>query len=101
MFDIVQKALFTGLGLASMTREKLEALGKELSTHAKLSEEQTAQFQAELKSRAQQAKTEFDEEVDRRLESLIKSVGLVRKEELATLQERIERLEQKAAGGPA
>ncbi len=99
MFDLVQKALFTGLGLASMTREKLEELGKEVSAQAKLSEEQASQFQADLKARAVQAKSDLDTEIDRRLETLIDRLGLVRKEELAALQARIERLEQRPGDG--
>lgn len=101
MFDLVQKALFTGLGLASMTREKLEELGKEVSAQAKLSEEQASQFQADLKARAQQAKSDLDAEVDRRLDALVERLGLVRRSELAALEARIERLEQSASGPAA
>ncbi len=38
MFDLIKKTLLTGVGLAVMTKDKVEELGKEFASQAKLSE---------------------------------------------------------------
>ena len=38
MIDLIKKAIYTGLGMAVLTKEKAEEMVKELSQQAKLSE---------------------------------------------------------------
>ena len=40
MVDLIKKAIYTGVGLAVLTKEKAEELVKELSQQAKLSEQE-------------------------------------------------------------
>ena len=44
MFDLIKKTLLTGVGLAVMTKEKVEELGKDLASQAKLSEHEGKEF---------------------------------------------------------
>ena len=39
MIDLIKKALYTGVGLAVLTKEKAEELVQELTKQAKLSEQ--------------------------------------------------------------
>ena len=89
MFEIVKRALFTGVGLASLTREKLEELGKDLSRHADLSEAEAAKFQSELEGRAADAQQELREQIDRRTRQVVQGLGLVRAEDFAALSARV------------
>src|SRR5581483_52336 len=50
VFDIIKQAVFAGIGLASLTREKAEQLAAEVARRAKLSEDETKEFQADLAS---------------------------------------------------
>lgn len=100
MFDLIKQAMFTGLGLASLTKEKLEELGQDLSRHAKLSQEQATEFQAELTKRAQQAKSELETEIDKRVEQILHRLKLVRMEEYQALAARVERLERDLTSRP-
>lgn len=108
VFDMVKKALFTGVGLASMTKEKIDELGRDLSRHADLSEAEAAKFQEELERRAKSAQEDLRAEIDSRVESATKQLGLARADEVAgltakvaALTARIERLEAQAAGSGA
>ena len=44
MFDLIKKTLLTGVGLAVMTKDKVEELGKEFASQAKLSELEGKEF---------------------------------------------------------
>ena len=44
MFELIKKTLLTGVGLAVMTKDKVEELGKELASQAKLSENEGKEF---------------------------------------------------------
>lgn len=89
MFDIIKKALFTGVGLASMTREKIDELAKDLARHADLSEADAMKFQADLEKRAASAQEDLQAEIDRRVEQTTQRLGLARAEEVATLSAKV------------
>jgi len=89
MFDLVKKAMFTGVGLASLTKEKVDELGKDLSRHAKLSQDEAEKFQAELERRASSAQKDLQDEIDRRIEQAIGRLGLARSEETANLSAKV------------
>lgn len=44
MFDLIKKTLLTGVGLAVMTKDKVEELGKDLASQAKMSEHEGKEF---------------------------------------------------------
>jgi len=78
MFDVLKQAVFIGLGLASLTREKAEQLADEIARRAKLSEQESKEFQAELASRTEQARQELDSEIDRRIDHAFIQLGIVK-----------------------
>ena len=78
MFDVLKQAVFIGLGLASLTREKAEQLADEIARRAKLSEQESKEFQAELASRTEQARQELEAEIDRRIDHAFIQLGIVK-----------------------
>lgn len=128
--DLLKQAIFTSIGLASLAKDKAQQLAAEVSTRAKLSEQDARDFSAELSQRVDQARQELNAEVDKRIDSAMIQFGLVkagvkkmgneaateaesfvdarlneafdrlgvaRQEEIDSLKQRIERLEQKLA----
>lgn len=93
MFDLVKKTLFTGIGLATLTREKLQELGHEVAEKAKLTEAQAREFQEELETRAGQAQEDLQSMIDRRIEAVAHKLGLARREQIEELTARIAALE--------
>ncbi|MEW4569896.1 hypothetical protein AB1L88_18680 [Tautonia sp. JC769] len=89
MFELVKRTLFTGVGLAAMTKEKIEELGKEVARQADLSEAEAAKFQAELEHRASTAQEDLQAEIDRRVEQVTQRLGLARAEDTATLSAKV------------
>ena len=78
MFDVLKQAVFIGLGLASLSKEKAEQLADEIARRAKLSEQESKEFQAELASRTEQARQELDSEIDRRIDHAFIQLGIVK-----------------------
>ncbi len=85
MIDVMKKTLFTGIGLATLTKEKLQELGREVAEKAKLSEAQAQEFQEELESRADQAQCDLQATIDHRVEQALQRVGLARREQVEEL----------------
>ena len=92
MFEVIKKAMFMGVGLATLSREKLEELSKEVAAKAELTEKQAAEFRSELEKKADQARTEFEAGVDRRMDAAISRLGLVAAKDLAALAAKVEEL---------
>jgi polyhydroxyalkanoate synthesis regulator phasin len=93
MFDVIRRALFTGVGLAAMTKEKLVELGQDIARKADLTEAQAREFQDELARRADEARSTLEGEIDRRVEAVVAKLNLARSSELAELKARVEALE--------
>jgi polyhydroxyalkanoate synthesis regulator phasin len=68
MMDMLKKGMYVGLGLASMTKEKVEAVAKEVSAKAKLSEEEGRKFSETLHKEAESARKNFDATVEAAIE---------------------------------
>ena len=56
MIDLIKKTLLTGVGLAVMTKEKVEELGKDLVSQAKLSEHEGKEFVDNLLKQSETAR---------------------------------------------
>src|SRR5262245_18993190 len=78
MFDVVKQSLYLGMGFASLTRDKLLELGKEISSRAQLSQEQSQQFQEELVNNAGEARRDLESEIDRRIDHAFIQLGILK-----------------------
>lgn len=78
MFDVLKQAVFTSIGLASLTREKVEQLAAEIARRAELSEQESKEFQAELASRADQARQDLEAEIDSRIDHAFIQLGIIK-----------------------
>lgn len=78
MFDVLKQAVFTGLGLASLTRDKAEELAAEIARRAKLTEEESKAFQKELAARTEQAHQELEAEIDHRIDHAFIQLGIIK-----------------------
>lgn len=76
--DLLKQAIFTSIGLASLAKDKAQQLAAEVSTRAKLSEQDARDFTDELNKRVDQARQELNAEVDKRIDSAMIQFGLVK-----------------------
>ena len=95
MIDLIKKALYTGVGMAVLTKEKAEELVKELTQQAKLSEQEGKELFDGLLKQSDQARVDFQAKVDDAVVSVIKRLNLVSKDELEMLQNKVAELSAK------
>ena len=78
MFDVLKQAVYTGIGLASLTKDKAEQLAQEVARRAKLTEQESNEFQSDLVARAEQARKDLLEEIDQRINHAFIQVGIIK-----------------------
>ena len=100
MLELVKKSLFLGFGLATLTKEKLEDLVREVARQAKLSESKARELQLELTNRAEQARQALGAEIDRRVGRAFAKMGVARSKDATDLAARLAALERAVAELP-
>jgi polyhydroxyalkanoate synthesis regulator phasin len=84
MFDLIKKTMLTGVGLAAMTKDKVEELAKELSEKGKLSEKEGKDLVDDLLKKSEQSRKDLD---------------MVTKKDIARLEKKIKNIEKKTTSG--
>jgi len=93
MIDLIKKTLLTGVGLAVMTKDKVEELGRDLVDQAKLSENEGRDFLDNLMKQSEAARGEFETRVNGLVKKAVEGLNLVHQDELTKVQARLAELE--------
>ena len=99
MVDLIKKAIYTGLGLAMLTKEKAEELVKDLAEQAKLSEHEGKDLIDSLMKQSEEARNDFQSKMDEAVLAVVKRLNLATKDEVASLKAKIEELSAKIGQG--
>ena len=101
MLEMIKKTMFTGLGLAYLSKGKVEALAKELANLGKLSEKEGKEFVTELLTKSEGARKELEEQIEQTVKGLLQKMDIATKEDLTKLEAQLLELrkviEEKAA----
>ncbi len=93
MKEMLKNVLYTGLGAAFLTKEKIEELRKELIEKGKLSQDEGKQFVDDLIRKSEKAKDQLNLWINKRVEERIDQLNLATKDEIAELRRKIEELQ--------
>ena len=94
MFELLEKAVMTGLGAAALTQKKAEELVAEMKEKYKLSEEEGKAFLDKLQGAAKESRERITEITENEVKKVIERIGLVPRDEFDRLKRRVEALEQ-------
>ncbi len=94
MLDLMKKTVFAGIGMAAMTKEKVEEISRECVAQGQLSEKEGEKFVAELMQRSEESRAELRQQVEKVVENLIQKMELVRNDELKRLENEIVALKE-------
>ena len=94
MFDLIKKTMLTGVGLASMTKDKLEAIAREIAEKEKLSEKEGKDLVNDLIKKAEEAKNNMENHIEKLVKDLMKKMNLASRDEVSALRRDVERLEE-------
>src|SRR3954447_23855419 len=92
MFELIKKTLLTGVGLAVMTKDKVEELGRELASQAKLSEIEGKEFVDHLLQQSETARKDFETRISAAVQKAVSGLNLASKDEVARLSAKVEEL---------
>ena len=92
MIDLIKKIVFTGVGLASLTKDKIEALGKEIADQAKLSEKEGKELLDELMKKSEESRKEVAGQVEKFVKESLEKMNLATRDDLLDLEKKVQQL---------
>jgi polyhydroxyalkanoate synthesis regulator phasin len=97
MIELIKKAVFTGIGIASLTKDKIEDLAKELATKGKMSEQEGEKLIQEILNRAEESRTTLNSQTEKLVRKTIDKMQLARSEDIDLLKTEIAMLREEIA----
>jgi len=104
MFELVKKMSYVSLGLAVMTKDKAEEMGKALIMKGELKEKEGMEFIQELLKKSEESKSAIEDQTKKIVTDVMEKINIFNytdmgklKKEIKELSGIVERLENKAA----
>lgn len=94
MFDIIKKTMLTGVGLAAMTRDKIEEMAKELTEKGEMTEKEGKELVDELMKKSEKAKKDLETKMEGIVEKVLAKMNLATKEDISKIEKRLKHLEK-------
>lgn len=98
LFDSLKKTLYAGIGMAFLTRDKLEELARKLAEESKLTEADGKKFIDEILKKSEEAKAAFESAVEKGVAAALERLDVARNRELKALEARVKALEARNLG---
>jgi len=95
IWDALERAAYTGLGLAALTKDKLDEAVETLKKERGLTDDEGRRLADELKDGAEAARRNLDDRVDAAVERAYRRLNLATRADIETLEARIDQLEQR------
>jgi polyhydroxyalkanoate synthesis regulator phasin len=93
MFELLEKAVMTTIGVAAITQKKAEELVAEMKDKYKLSEDEGKHLVERIQSIAKDSREKVMEMAETEVKKVIDRLGMVSREEYERLAKRVEELE--------
>ncbi|WP_339137782.1 MAG: hypothetical protein WGN25_06570 [Candidatus Electrothrix sp. GW3-4] len=93
MKELLKNLLYTSVGAAFLTRDKLDELRNELVERGNMTREEGKEFVDDLLKRSDSARDQLELWLNRQVEERIKGLDLATADELAELRRKIEELQ--------
>lgn len=94
MLDLLRKSIYAAVGLAMVTREAAEEIGRKIAMEAKMSEIEGKRFIDELMKRTDEARSSLEKLVNEKIESALKKLNIPSRAELEDIKCRLSKLEK-------
>ena len=94
MSDMFRKMGLFGIGVISLTQEKVEEFSQEMIKKGELSREEGKKFVNELLSQREKQIQELEEKINERVKETFEKSGVVMKSDITALEKKIKNLEK-------
>lgn len=100
MIELVKKTLLTGVGVAALTKEKVEDLARDFVEKGKMSEQEGRVLVDELLAKSDEARSDLQQQIERTLAAALEKMDLARKSDVDALKVEVQELRQALADRP-
>ncbi|MFH1964108.1 MAG: polyhydroxyalkanoate synthesis regulator [Acidobacteriota bacterium] len=94
MIDIIKKTYLAGLGLASLTGEKIEEIVEELIKKGEVAEKDRKKIIEELIAKGREQREQLSESVKETVQKVVYELKIPRRDQYEDLLKRMEKLEK-------
>ena len=95
MMDMMKKTMLAGVGLAAMTRDKIEEIGAELVRRGELTEKEGKEFVDEMATSADRARKDFESRIDQMVQQVLERLHVATRQDVDEVLRRLDALEEK------
>jgi len=92
MFEIFKKSLFAGLGLAVVTKTKLESVLEKLVEEGKLSRDEAEKMGTELLDSGEKQWTDFESRLQETIKGFLENMDICKASDVKKLEKKIKAL---------
>ena len=93
MKELLKNMLYTGVGAAFLTRDKLDEIRKDLVERGNMTKEEGKEFVEDLLKKSNSARDQLENWLNRQVEERINALNLATADELDELRRKVEELE--------
>ena len=93
MKELLKNMIYTGVGAAFLTRDKIDEIRKELVERGNLTREEGKEFVEDLLKKSNNARDQLEIWLNRQVEERIKGLNLATVDELDELRRKVEELQ--------
>jgi len=93
-FEIMKKAMMTGIGLALKTQSEIETLAKDIIRQSKMSEAEGRRFIDEVMKKYEKAKANMNKKIQKQIAEYMAEADLASKKELNALKQEVQKLKK-------
>lgn len=98
MLELLEKAVMTTIGVATITQKKAEELVAEMKERFKLSEEEGKNLVDRIQTIANESREKVKEMAEAEVQKVVGRLGLISREEFDRLAKRVQDLESRSNG---
>ena len=99
MFELLEKAVLTGLGAVSLSQKMAEEFLADLKEKYRISEDEGKAFLDKVQKTAKESKERISEMAETEVKRVVEKVGLVSRDEYERLLKKVEELEGRLKDG--
>ena len=98
MTNILEKSVYLGLGILSMTRERAEEIIDDLVERGKVSKDESAKAVRDLMDRVENEKRSLEKKINSMVKDTIKRMHLATRHDIDALNKKLDKIIKTQAG---
>ena len=94
MPNLIKKTMFTGLGLAFLTKEKIEDIAKDFADEGEIKKKDIKKFIEDLSEKSEEARKKVDGRIEKIVKAILEKMNLVSRDDFLKLEKQVKQLKK-------